>query len=126
MRKQNRNFLIVMFSIALIGIIVVALAGYYNSSTWIKTYRFQEQYIGSIDIERTPELAPCNNCLIMKVQDEWWTPSGLMTNNLTIFFGDEHKLRNDLQSGDLINVRWRHGGNKAVIRGVWKAGGEKK
>ena len=122
MKKQNKKFLIAIFSIAIIGIAITALAGYYAGLTWTKTYRLNDQYIASIDPQRTQGLVPCDRCLIMDVQDEWWAKGGCWrTQNYTFFFANEHQLRDDLQVGDMIEVRWKWVDGDRLIRGVQKA-----
>ncbi|MCK4526190.1 hypothetical protein KAW18_02365 [candidate division WOR-3 bacterium] len=124
MRKEDKKVLVVISCIAII-FVIVGFGIFYNaptSSTWIKTYRLNDQFIASIPTCETSGLVPCNDCLVLEVQDEWWTPGELMTENLTFFFANEHELRSDLQLGGLINVRWKRVDGKTLIRRVWKAG----
>jgi len=120
MDKRDKKVLVLGLSLIAIAFVITAMVASYNASTWEKTYRLNDQFIGSIPACETEDLVPCNDCLIMEVQDEWWVPTGLMTQNLTLFFANEHTLRNDLQSGDVITVRWRWIDGERLIRGVWK------
>lgn len=112
MKKEDKKLVIFGVALLVMAFAVVFAVADYNASTWTKTYRLNEQYIGS------GYGSP--NCLIMEVQDEWLTSGGLMTQNLTFFFANEDELRNDLQSGDIITVRWRWVDGERLIRGVWK------
>lgn len=120
MKKEDKKTIIFGVALLAMAFAVVFVVADYNASTWTKTYRLNDQYIESINPQRTQGLASCDNCLIMEVRDEWWTPSRLMAQNLTLFFANEHSLRNDLQSGDVITVRWRWIDGERLIRGVWK------
>lgn len=112
MKKEDEKIVIFGLVALAAAFAVIFVAADYNASTWTKTYRLNDQYISS------EYGSP--NCLIMEVQDEWWTSGGLMTQNLTFFFANEHELRDDLQSGDIITVRWRWVDGERLIRGVWK------
>ena len=85
------------------------------------TYQLTKQYIGNIDSNATVGLAPCDNCLIMEVQETYWAPTGLktvITENHTLFFANEDTLYDDLEAGDYIKVRWCNVKGHNVIRGV--------
>jgi len=120
MDKSDKKLLVFALFFITIAFVVIIIGASYNASTWTKTYRLNNQFIASIPTSETGDSVPCDNCLIMEVQDEWWTPGGLMTQNHTLFFANEHNLRNDLQSGDIITVRWRWIDGERLIRGVWK------
>lgn len=126
MEKREKRYILFICSVIAISFVCVIFIADYNASTWTKTYRLNEQFIATIPPSHElsdSDLAPCDDCLFMKVQDEWWTPSGLMTQNLTFFFANEHQLRNDLQDGDMIEVRWKWVGSDRLIRGVRKVNG---
>jgi len=123
MEKRKTHFILLLCSVIAISFICVIFIADYNASTWTKTYRLNDQFIASIGDCETMDLAPCNDCLFMKVQDEWWTPSGLRTQNLTFFFANEHDLRDDLESGDMVEVRWKWVDGDRLIRGVEKVNG---
>ena len=122
MEKRKEHYIVVLCAIIAITFACIIVIADYNASTWTKTYRLNEQFIASIHPSHngTSDLTPCDDCLFMKVQDEWWTPSGLMTQNLTFFFANEHQLRGDLQPRDMIEVRWKWVDGNRCIRGVQK------
>lgn len=116
MDKETKAFVVIMSCIVVVGFVGVILAGLYDAKYWEKTYRLDEQYIGSVQCGPDGGY-DCINGLVLDVHSEWWNLGGLQTENYT-FCARESELRDDLQPGDLIEVRWERIGGKSFVHSV--------
>lgn len=116
---MNITFKRFMFIVFVLGIVGIGYMVYSPSSCVESNYYLVEQHIGTIEPNYTIGLTLCENCLIMTVKLITTVQSPPNNPNITVFFANEHTLREDLQEDTFIWINWCEGNNnRKLIRGV--------
>ena len=114
--KEAKKIVVLYVSLVVLSVVAVALVGYYDAIHYTSTYRLDRQYIGSVQSGPAGGY-DCVNGLVLDVHTEWYNLEGLQRTNHT-FCARESELRDDLQPGDWVEIRWKRVNGERFAQGV--------